>query len=65
MDGLVELDKLSMVVVVDNESDGLSQPCKAADPSQKAADRAGDQRVGLQILICLISDGVLVNGFMD
>jgi hypothetical protein len=42
MEGLVQLDKLSMVVIVDNESDGLSQPCGAADPSAKATERAGE-----------------------
>jgi hypothetical protein len=43
MEGMVELDKLSLVVVVDNESDGLSQPCRAADPSAKATERAGER----------------------
>ncbi|WIA36843.1 hypothetical protein OEZ86_008095 [Tetradesmus obliquus] len=40
MEGLVELDKLHLLVIVDNESDGLSQPCGAADPSAKASERA-------------------------
>uniref|UniRef100_A0A383WLF3 Metallo-beta-lactamase domain-containing protein n=1 Tax=Tetradesmus obliquus TaxID=3088 RepID=A0A383WLF3_TETOB len=40
MEGLVKLDKLHLLVIVDNESDGLSQPCGAADPSAKATERA-------------------------
>jgi hypothetical protein len=43
MEGMIELDKLSLVVIVDNESDGLSQPCRAADPSVKATERAGER----------------------
>jgi hypothetical protein len=42
MEDLVHLDKLSLVVLVDNESDGLSQPCRAADPSAKAYEPAGE-----------------------
>lgn len=51
MEGLVALDRLSLLVVVDNESDGISQPCSAADPSAKATERAGERAdAGYQLL---------------
>jgi 7,8-dihydropterin-6-yl-methyl-4-(beta-D-ribofuranosyl)aminobenzene 5'-phosphate synthase len=40
MDRLVQLDKLQVTVIVDNETDGLSPPCGCCDPSAAAADRA-------------------------
>lgn len=32
--GLVEVDRLTVLVVVDNETDGISSPCMACDPSR-------------------------------
>lgn len=40
-DRLQKLDRLQVTVIVDNESDGLSPPCRCCDPSAAAAaDRA-------------------------
>lgn len=40
-DRLVKLDRLQVIVIVDNESDGLSPPCRCCDTSATpAADRA-------------------------
>lgn len=39
-DRLVQLERLQVTVIVDNESDGLSPPCRCCDPSAAPADRA-------------------------
>lgn len=42
MNSLVQLDRLQVTVIVDNETDGLSPPCGCCDPSAAAADRAAN-----------------------
>lgn len=42
MDELVQLDRLQVTVIVDNETDGLSPPCACCDPAAAAEDRAAN-----------------------
>lgn len=37
MDQLVQLDRLNITVIVDNETDGLSRPCGCCGEQEKAA----------------------------
>lgn len=36
MDRLVQLDRLAVTVIIDNETDGLSPPCGCCDPAAAA-----------------------------
>lgn len=57
MDRLVKLDKLSITVVVDNQTDGLSTPCGCCDPSAAAADRAAKYTSEVSRLVSEVKGG--------
>jgi hypothetical protein len=50
-DRLMQLDRLQVTVIVDNESDGLSPPCRCCDASATpAADRAAKYTSEVSVL---------------
>eukprot|EP00878_Enallax_costatus_P012154 GHUV01012691.1.p1 GENE.GHUV01012691.1~~GHUV01012691.1.p1 ORF type:complete len:375 (+),score=87.03 GHUV01012691.1:204-1328(+) len=53
----VELDRLEVLVMVDNESDGLSLPCYAADPSASGRERAAKYTSEISHLVSEVRSG--------
>lgn len=57
MNKLVQLDRLQVTVIVDNETDGLSPPCGCCDPSAAAADRAAKYTSEISHLVGEVKGG--------